>query len=151
MFPLLGKLRLGQFLVAALRNDACPLRLVCDVVHCETDFRVRPHPFSLLSVRREDVYVARLVDIINRDHIGLVIKRAAEPSERSAGQNRPTLFLFQFIDHHDSDSLHFNTQHLTRTPRVRMALWNSAPCWDLLLAPETNYCSCHTSSTNLVL
>src|ERR1035437_10270664 len=104
MFPLGRILGLGQFLVAAVGNHAYPLRLVLDLVNFETHSRIRPHPFGLLSEGREDVYVGRLVRKIYRHHIRLVIKRAAESSERSACQKCATLFLVHFSDHHSPTS-----------------------------------------------
>src|SRR6266567_6174598 len=101
MLPLGSMLGLGQLLIKAVGNYAHPLRLPRDFLNFDTDFGIRPHPFDLLPEGREDVNIVRLIRKVDRYHIGLVIERAAESSERSSRQKLTTLFLGHFIDHHD--------------------------------------------------
>ena len=84
---LIGKLRFGQFLVAAVGQNAHPLRRAGDFVNLETNLGIGAHPFDLLSERGKDIEVTRFVRQVDRHYIGLIIERTSQPTDCGARQN----------------------------------------------------------------
>src|SRR5689334_14445037 len=102
MSPLRLILRFGQFLVSAVRNHAHPLRLVREFVNFYTDLWIHAHPFYFLPECRKYVDVISLICKTNRDHVRLVLQRAAaQPSHRGTRQDRAAGILSHLIDFHD--------------------------------------------------
>ena len=94
-------LRLGQFLIFTIDNDTDPLTLILYLVRLYTHFGIRTHPLHLLPKGRESVQVSGIVGKMNRNYIRLVLRRAAQPSQRGTLKNRLAFLRCHFVDFHD--------------------------------------------------
>src|ERR1700756_5297306 len=101
MFTLGCVLRLGQFLIFSVDDDADPLALILCLVHLHTHFGIGTHPLHLLPKRRENVQVTVFVGKMNWNHIRLVLIGAAQPAQRSMLQNRLAFLCCHLVDFHD--------------------------------------------------
>ena len=82
-----------QFFVPAKYQDAGPIVLTQDLVSIYADEWIGPHPFDLLSGRRESEQTVGFVREVDGHNVGLVIARTSQSAEAQTYQQITALFL----------------------------------------------------------
>ncbi len=91
---------LRKLFVSAKYNNTQPIPFAGDLIHLNTNQRIRAHPLDLLPDRSEPINKIAIKRKIDRDNVRLIVASTRESANVCALQRPPAFHLTHLMDKH---------------------------------------------------